>query len=407
MTSRALALGLVAALLGAGSVHAQAPVPPTGAVPPKGAVKVSGRVVMGTKSAALPTDLSVTIVGLDGNRETYRTQVTPSADGIWATPGVTTVTQRFVVAVVYKDVTYSNILEQGGSLDPAPDLLIYEPTSNVSVVSVLSDTTTVVQGKEGGTLEVLQLLRMANSSDRTFVGTALSSGAHPVAIVRVPVPQGAFDVLPTDDMNRRGLGRTQEGIAATAPLLPGESTISYVYRVRAPRTGWQLRREVFYPTAKTDILIGPALELKAGPGFSFAETVELGGKTYRRYRGEKLLPGAVLGVDIGHAGAAGGGLWFGLVGIVAALIAVVIAGAVIRRRRSRSGTEDKSDTRASVVEQIALLDIEHEAGAISDDDHRNKREDMKSKLTGGFGGVAAPRGTDPGAPEAANPPKSK
>ncbi len=370
MRVRALALGLVFALLGATGAEAKAP------------TTVSGRVVMGTKDSTLPTDLSVTLVGLVLTNEVFRMQVTPSAEGNWTAGRFPETALRFFVAVVYKGVTYSQVLEQTGLANPTIDLVIYEPTNDVSGVSVLSDTTTVVQGKEGGTLEVLQLLRMGNSSDRTFVGTALTSAAGPVAVVRLPVPQGAFDVLPTGDMNRQGLGKTGEGIAATAPLLPGESTISYVYRVRAPRTGWQLRREVFYPTAKTDILIGPALELRAGPGFSFAESKELGGKTYRRYRGEKLLPGAVLGIDIGYLNTADNGLWFGLVGIVAALIAVVIAAGVIRRRRrTNEVTENKPAARALVVEQIALLDIEHEAGAISDEDYLVRREDMKSKLT--------------------------
>ena len=368
MIRRALALGLLVALAATGA-EAKAP------------TKISGRITTGTAGASLPVDLSITVVGLVETNEVFRLQVTPSAQGNWSAENFPESALRFFVAVVYKGVTYSRVLEQTGLEHPTIDLIIYEPTTNDdSVVSVLSDTITLLQGKEAGTIEVLQLLRVTNTSDRTFVGSA--SGTGPVAIVRVPVAQGGFDVLPTDEMNREGIAKTQEGIATTAPLLPGESTISYVYRVRASRTGWQLRREVFYPTAKTDILIGPALELRAGPGFSFAESKELGGKTYRRYRGKKLLPGAVLGVDIGYADTAGSGLWLGLVGIVAALIAVVIAAGVIRRRRRMNEvTEDKTATRASAVEQIALLDIEHEAGTISDEDYRGRRENMKSQIT--------------------------
>jgi len=370
MTRRVAALGSLMALscvvaLMAAPVYAKEP------------VKVSGRVVMGTKGAALPADLSITIVGLDGNRETHRAQVTPAATGIWAAEGFTEVTQRFVVAAVYKAVTYSQLLEQGQSLAPAPDLVVYEPTNDSSVVSVSSDTMTVVQGKEGGTIEVLQVLRVANSSDRTFVGTVPAS-SEPVPIVRLPVPEGAFDVAPIDNTNRSGIGRTAQGLASTAPLLPSKSTISYIYRVRAPRTGWQVRREVFYPTAKTYILIGAGLELKAGPGFGFVETKELDGKTYRSYRGEKLLPGAVMGVDIGYAGTAGGGLWFGLSGIFAVVLLVVLGAFVVRRSRA---PEVANPSRSTVVEEIALLDIKHEDGSVSEEEYRRMREAMKGKLT--------------------------
>jgi hypothetical protein len=346
-----------------------------GPAPPASAAQtMSGKVIMGTAGASLPAELRVRVVELPSAGGQVEKQATFSPDGTFTFEADSE--SRYLVGTVYSGVTYSTFID--GGAEGIPELKIFETTRDPTAVSVAADTTTILKGRED-IFEVLQLLLVHNSSDRTFTGAA---GSGSPEVLRVPIPEGAFDVSPADDANHLGISFSGRGVAVSSPLLPGETPIPYVFKVRVPRTGWQLRREVSHPTQRADLLLGEGLELRAAPGFEFDEQVTLEGRRYRRYRSGQLRPGSVIGADLGFPSASSRSLWWGLATGLAALGALMFGFSVLRRSRPAKGlTSGGPGERDALIEEIAVLDDRFEDGLVAEGDYRSRRNQMLARLS--------------------------
>ncbi|HEX2053352.1 MAG TPA: hypothetical protein VHJ78_06480 [Actinomycetota bacterium] len=366
---------------------------------PAMAVAASGRVVMGTAGAPLPGGLRVTVLqnSQEGQPEGQPAFAPVGPDGTFtfeADPA-----KGHLVGLFYSGAAYSRVLEPGET--SGIELKIFEPTNDPSVVKVASDSMTILQSEAEGqsdVLEVLQLMRFRNDSDRTFAGTqadapATADGGVPQArpVLRLPVPESAFELAPADPGNGAGLATEGGRLLMTSPLVPGETSVAYLYKVKVPRSGWQLRREIYFPTDHFDLLIGKSLNLGAAPGFRFAETARLGGQEYDRYRSASRNPGAVLEADVGFTGASSNnGLWIGFTA-VAVVLAGVFAAASLRMRRRRAAARatpaaeqaagsDASPTREQLIEQVAALDEEFDAGGMDEKAYRARRKLLLARL---------------------------
>ena len=357
-----------------------------------GSVAVRGTVVNGTAGGSVPPGAGVTIVQLDQDfTEVARRAVQAGPDGSFLAEGWDgKLGNRFVASTDHMDVTFrTSVTGDSGTVDAK--VTIFEPTSDATVLKVASDTLTVVPGS-GNVLEALEILRVVNASDRTYVGVPPTSppaspdapGAPdapappaPPAVLQLPVPAGAYDLTPQEG-SQGGLTQAEGGIFTADPLLPGETVVSFLYRVKVPASGWELRRPVSYPTARTNVLVGPGLTLD-GEGFRFSGPVTLDDRRYGRWDGPALSPGSELAVRIG-SDRAGSGLSRGL----ATLLGVLLVGAVAvpltlrarRRRRRDSGTSERS----RLVREIAALDDALDAGSVSKQEHTERRATLKRQL---------------------------
>ena len=377
---------------------------PAGAEP--GTVTVRGTVVNGTAGSTVPPGAGVTIVQLDRDfTEVARRGVQAGPDGSFLAEGWDgKLGDRFVASTDHMNVTFrTSATGDSGTVDAK--VTIFEPIADATVLKVASDTLTVVPGS-GNVLEALEILRVVNASDRTYVGALTASppaspdapGAPatpaPPAVLQLPVPAGAYDLTPQEG-SQGGLTQTEGGIFTADPLLPGETVVSFLYRVKVPASGWELRRPVSYPTARTTVLVGPGLTLD-GKSFRFRGPVTLDSRSYGRWDGPVLSPGSELAVRIG-SDRAGSGLSQGL----AALLGVLLVGAVAvpltirarRRRRRDPGTSERS----RLVREIAALDDALDAGSVSKQEHAERRATLKRQLvdlTGeGTNGISRPRRT--------------
>lgn len=338
---------------------------------------VSGSITNGTAGASLPPQLAVTVVQLgDGGGEVVRKQTNSGADGKFRVEGFDPAAgRRLVVATDYQGVTYSRTAEfPEGSSDATADLKIFESTDDDSAIRIPSDVITIIEGTENN-LEIIQLLRITNSSDRTFVGTN-ESGAR--RVLGLPVPPGATDLLALEGFRGEATSPIAGGIVTSDPILPGDSSISYLYRVKVARSGWSLRRAIFYPTQRIDLLVETMLEVSA-PGFRFEEQVTLEEKTYRRYRGRSLRVGSDLEAEIRPASAPGSNLWWGLGGGLGALAILFLAGVFFARKRKPPRATSPGE-RERLVEEIAALDEAFVAGQVPEDEYRRRRNEMKTQL---------------------------
>lgn len=367
-----------------------------GPAPAASRVTIAGTLSNGTAGAPLPDGLPVTAVQLGpGGEEVAREGATASGGAFHLEGFDNALGTRYLVAAEYLQVTYSTVVDNPSSSPTiTAALTVFEVIEDDSVISVLSDTLTVVPG-EGNVLEVLQLLRVRNASDRTFVGRPERQGR---TVLHLPVPPGAYDVLPERGVTPRIDVAVAEGFAAADPILPGETSVSYLYKVQVPRSGWTMSRAVFYPTERIDVLAGEGLEVSAAD-LAFAEEAELGGRTYRRHRGGPFTPGSVLEAAIAPVAAPSGGLGWGLAVIIAAVVAAATGVPILLRRRGgRPGGIPLPSERERLVEEIAALDEAHAGGSLPDGEYATARERLKSRLAALTGELAAapPPRTRPG-----------
>jgi hypothetical protein len=243
------------------------------------------------------------------------------------------------------------------------------------------------------------------------------------------VPAGAYD-LTAQEGSQVGLTQGADGGVYTAdPISPGEVVVSFLYRVKVPSSGWELRRPVFYPTAKSTVLLGPGLTLDADR-YRYQGPVTLENRKYGRWDGPALAPGGELAGRIG-SDRAGSGLVWGLWAVLGVLVLAAVAVPLLLRRRRRkkaptgspgfsvtarppgpaglsrpavtSGAPQASrapngpngpdgpdgpdashgphgSERARLVEEIAALDDALDAGSVSTKEHAERRAALKQRL---------------------------
>ncbi len=338
---------------------------------------LSGAVVNGTQGGAVPSGLEVTIVQLDkAQKEVARRSTRTDLEGRFSVEGFERLDgARYLALTTYQGVAYSKISDAAQSQEGLIELRIFETTTDDGSIEVDSETLTIVQGVQDQ-MEILQVVRVANRSDRTFVGRSAPSADETPITIRLPLPEGAFDVALSDILRERGVEATPEGLGTGEPVLPGESSYSFAYKVRVPRSGWQLRRPIVYSTLRIDLLVDDGLTTTA-PGFELQEKPELGGKKYRRYRDGPFLSGDILGVDVGYpAASSGSGLTLGIGGAVLLLISVGGLALAARKRRDKNENLDRKE----LIHRIAELDEAFAQGRIEQAAYASSRARMKKEL---------------------------
>ncbi len=339
-------------------------------------VAVAGRVVNGTASAPIPRDLTVTAAQVTSSgAETQRLTATTGQDGSFRFEGFSGEGSHFVVATTYLGVTYSTVKDADGSAELKAELKVFETTTDRSVIRVISDSITLIQGDED-IFEVLQLQRFVNGSDRTYVGEMKDDAG---GVIELPVAVGGFEVGAGEGITPNRVRPSSVGIIANDPLQPGTTDVSYSYKLRVPRTGLALARPTAYPTDHVDVLLGPGLKLDA-PGLNFVESKRFGDKDFSRYRTGPVDPGAIIEADVTHSAAATSSLWIGLASIFTFLTAIVLWGAQRHRRKRFAQPEATPVLRQSLIEEIARLDEAYSRGEVPEETYRSRRKELKDEL---------------------------
>lgn len=321
--------------------------------------------------------LEVTIAHLDSTRkEKSRKSLRTDSQGRFsADPFDQQEGDRFLIATTYLGVTYSKLTEANLTDEYVVEMKVFETTPDSTAIQVASDTMTVVRGAEDH-MEILQVLRIENRSDQTFIGTPAGPGQEGAMTIRLPLPSGAFDVSLSDTLSAMGVQASAEGLVTSEPVLPGETSYSYAYKVKVPRSGWQLRRPIVYPTSRIDLLVDDRLTATV-PGFELQERPNLGGRAYRRYRDGPFQPGDILGADVGYPqDTTRSGLWAGL---GAAVLLILILGVATVRGRRKPKPIAKTD-RDELIRKIAELDAAFEEGDLQEAPYRSARQRLKKEL---------------------------
>ena len=352
---------------------------------------VSGRVTNGTAGGAVPADLPVSLIVSNQGTQIAQQQANAGADGSFTFADVPVVAGAdYIVATAYRERLFTSDFVVGDTAVTAMDmpLTIYELTEDAAVISI-KDVVAQVSAV-GATLEVRQVFRFKNTSDRLFTsGNDLGGGRY--AALVIALPPGA-QIVGFDDPNRYLLAEQDFAFVDTAPVFPGDDHLAVVVYI-LPYDGSValIEQPLNYPLdGQVRLLMYPEnLSVTSEQLPSIGQQV-VGERTYAGYGATLQLGiGAVIGYQVSGAAAPGvvavnttdrgAGLLPALLVIVggAALLSGLIL--LLRGRRAPS-PGDKQPLIDALVRQIAELDDAHSAGQLNHDLWHRQRAQLKTRL---------------------------
>ena len=165
---------------------------------------------------------------------------------------------RFVVVAAYTQVPYNTpeLKFTEGTAVQAPPLIVFEASQDASVVRVVTDVLIIAPGEESsGMLSVIEIVRLANDSDRTFLATGGAGAGAPMdRVLRFALPVDAQDLTMLSGLNAQNVVQIDRGFGVFMPLLPGEREVMFGYQLPYSGSTLSLTKRTVYPTDQFAIL---------------------------------------------------------------------------------------------------------------------------------------------------------
>jgi hypothetical protein len=356
---------------------------------------VSGKITNATAASSVPPALTISLFVRDQTGATVqKLDSVTQADGSYRFEAVPMVAEyEYVTAVVYRDQVFSSSFIKGDPTTAALDLpiQIYELTEDLSVLTISGTVAQV--SVVGETLEVRQVVRFRNSSDRLFTTTS-ATGDGRFASVLVTLPPGA-QVVNFDNPARYIVSQQDFTVLDTTPVLPGnDHLVVVVYVLPYDGSPALIEQAMNYPfDGEARLLVsGDGLQVKSEQLPSLGnETV--GEKAYRAFGGTlQLQPGEIIGYELSGGAAAQSSdnatSSNSLLVVLTALIGLVLVGlgvALYMRGRQRQ-TINPDQLIDALVQQIEGLDRQHAAGTVAHDLWQRQRATLQARLDELLGG---------------------
>jgi hypothetical protein len=361
-------------------------------MPQEREITAAGQVTHGTPGGIIPSDLDISLHIFSGMEEKEARTTTLADDGAFRFDNLALEEGDTCVArVVYLDVTYvSNfVIFESGQQKVELAVTIYDTTEDPSTIQVTQMHAFVSLVNDRVQIEEYYLI--GNTGDRTYIGQEAPEEERRVTLFHT-LPDGAEDLsFDGSGLGERYLER-EGGFVDTEPVIPGNMTVetSFSY-VLAYREGVQIRRVFSAPVQSVVMLLtGDEWELE-GPGIISGDPID-------------TQMGAVFSYLAGPL-AVGEPLVFALVarpqsamppvssaptsstpvrntaretsvGLVALAVAVVVVYLLWRP----STSELLPASGRPLVQAMAALDKDFEAGRISEESYRQKRKTLKEQL---------------------------
>lgn len=300
-----------------------------------GAGTIAGRVVNGTPGGGPVGDLEVTLQGANAGGEALQPRSSRTdAQGSFRFDDLPLEGDyAFMVFATYNEAEYYSDIIQFGADTPSAEveLRVYEPTTAADALRVTVDHVVLEADSEAQVLRVLEVVQVVNEGDRAYVGTAAGDG--PPLTLLFSLPEGAVQVQPMQGLVPEDLVATPDGVADTAPVVPGQREVALAYDLPYTSSDLLFRKTLPYATDRFAFLlldVGARLE---SPSLASLERVDMGGRQYLKLAADSLEAGTPVEVSLRGlplAGSDGGGggpdlLWPILgVGLAAALALAVL-----------------------------------------------------------------------------------
>lgn len=363
---------------------------------------VRGQIVNGTAGGSIPAQAEIELfVVASGDFTVFQQAATTAdADGAFVFDEVMVRPDaRYIARTIYRDNLYtSRIIPASDFVDGTLDLpiTIYELTEDPSVLTIERMVTQMTA--VGESLEVLHVLSFNNSSDRAYVTSQTLEDGRPIALI-ISLPPGAI-ITGFGESGRYAVAQEQFAVVDTLPVLPGEGHLLQIIYLLDYGGDAIIEQELNYPVAgPVRLLVRPPNLQVAGEQFPSLGTEEVGTNVFAAYGGDlELSAGDVLSFRLAGAGVPITQQGVPLEAVPTSTLPVLIIGGIIaeiiliaglyvwyRRRKARQTAESapmngQRERIDALVQQIAELDTEFEAGKMDADTYQTTRSALKTEL---------------------------
>ncbi|MGH2748256.1 MAG: hypothetical protein ACRDKB_10070 [Actinomycetota bacterium] len=257
-------------------------------------------------------------------------------------------------------------------------LRVWPTTSDPSVIRIERDDLFVVPDE--GDIAVIESVRVVNDGELAYIGRGDENAQTLGFALPAGAEAGGVQIIDSS-IDVPEIVRTSFGFATTIAIPPGETQVTYSYRLQGVTGAFDLSRPALYPIAELTVHAADPLAIDS-PRLQPAGEIDLE-RIYARWSSEAPI-------DAGNpvpitATAEGGNTPWLVAGLVAigALMTTGVVVALARRKREppeRTRPVPKPRSREDVVAAIAELDLNYEAGEIGQQEWMSRRADLKDRL---------------------------
>jgi hypothetical protein len=272
-----------------------------GSAQAQGSGVIDGQVVNGTAGGpAIGAGITVTLHLIQSEAETGTMQTTTDSAGRFRFEGLATDLDRsYWPEAVYLGVTYTFtglVTFEQGQMTQAVTLPVYEMTDDDSQIVIESGH--IIVESFGTVLRVSEVYLLGNGGDRTYAGRPGTEGQ--VTTVGIPLPPDAVGLAFGEGVSANRFVQSEGKLLDTAPVPPGQETLTIFYSYHMPVTdnSVHMERSYDYPiTALSILLAQPGLALSSG------QLLDSGSQSFMDqqfavYTAVDLPAGAPLAVDL-------------------------------------------------------------------------------------------------------------
>jgi hypothetical protein len=263
---------------------------------------IEGQVVMASKDSTaslggLPVSLFTFI---NGARQIPPIASQTDAQGHVRFGGITnTANITFQMIVKFQDAFYYSgpISFTTGSNVANTSVNVYDSTTDSRAVRIDQHHLIIDVDSDARMLSFVELYVIANSGDRAVTGSPdVAAGGKRVSF-RAPIPPGAQVDTIEDRAPNQDVFLTVNQLLDTQPLLPGQSTLVFTYRLPVDRSTMAVSVGSPYTTTQLNVLASPRITVRA-PRLSAQGSVNAGGQPFQLLNAKELPPGTTIAVEL-------------------------------------------------------------------------------------------------------------
>lgn len=256
---------------------------------------------------------------------------------------------------------------------------VWNTTSDPAVMVVARDDLFVVADDTG--VGVIESVTVTNTSEQAYIGrgAALTGDGSSGASVAFALASGATDLsLFESDLDMPEVIPVESGFATTVAFPPGDTRTTFSYRIEGAGGSFDLSRPALYPTLELSIYSAPPLEIRSNR-LEAREPVTIDGRRYERWSAAEPIDAGDPLQALAVANAT-----LSLIPIIAIGAAALVLGTTgtiaMRRRRPRRPQPEPLPDRARLLEEVARLDLDYEAGDIDQAGWDDRRSTLMGRL---------------------------
>lgn len=269
------------------------------------------------------------------------------------------------------------VAEAGDVIDST--LKVWPTTVDPSMLLLSRDN--LFLSLDGNELGVIESVTVLNQGAEAYIGRAGDAeGSEDTTSLAFPLPSRAIEgqvAIVDSDLNLPALVPSEFGFGITAAIPPGETKITYSYKLEGDGGNYDLSREALYPTVRFSVFSTPPLDVKSNR-LASTGPVTIGDKVYEEFKAGAGMDG---GDSLQILAIADAGTPAGLVaGMAGALLLVAALGAFPLLKSRRKPSPKQGPTREGLLRDIASLDLQKERGEVGEEEWSRRRAALKEEL---------------------------